>query len=196
MIGNIKDDIPVDELDDEIEDDDLDDDEDVEDMDDDDNVGDISVEINVEELVAKLAATDSDDGGRKREIRRRLGERTDHRAFTHVRKAHVDVSNRADVPIAHQFATEEHPFVVPLLRSVLENDPVAFDGIDHRPAFRDGSGKRLLTIDVLASFGGSDGHQGVPVVGRGDVDRVDVISCKDLAEVDERAAGGVLLAAP
>jgi hypothetical protein len=74
MIGNIKDDIPVDELDDEIEDDDLDDEEDVEDMDDDDNVGDISVEINVEELVAKLEATDSDDVARKREIRRRLEE--------------------------------------------------------------------------------------------------------------------------
>ena len=73
MIGKIKDDIPVDELDDEIEDDDLDDDDDVEDMDD-DNVGDISVEINVEELVAKLEATNRDDVARKREIRRRLEE--------------------------------------------------------------------------------------------------------------------------
>jgi hypothetical protein len=74
MIGDIKDGIPVDELDDEIEDEDLDDDDDVEDIDEDDNVGDISVEINVEELVAKLEATDSDDVARKREIRRRLEE--------------------------------------------------------------------------------------------------------------------------
>ena len=74
MIGNSKDDIPVDELDDDIEDDDLDDDDDVEDIDDEDNIGDISVEINVEELVAKLEATDSDDVARKREIRRRLEE--------------------------------------------------------------------------------------------------------------------------
>mgnify|MGYP001551323591 CR=1 len=74
MIGDIKDDIPVNELDDDIEDDDLDDDDDVEDIDDEDNVGDISVEINVEELVAKLEATDSDDVARKREIRRRLEE--------------------------------------------------------------------------------------------------------------------------
>lgn len=74
MIGNTKDDIPVDELDDDIEDDDLDDDDDVEDIDDEDNIGDISVEINVEELVAKLEATDSDDVARKREIRRRLEE--------------------------------------------------------------------------------------------------------------------------
>ena len=74
MIGNSKDDIPVDELDDDIEDEDVDDDDDVEEIDDDDNIGDISVEINVEELVAKLEATDSDDVARKREIRRRLDE--------------------------------------------------------------------------------------------------------------------------
>jgi hypothetical protein len=78
MIGDIKDDIPVDELDDDIEDDDLDDDDDAEDMDD-DNIGDISVEINVEELVAKLEATDSDDVARRREIRRRLEELEDMR---------------------------------------------------------------------------------------------------------------------
>ncbi len=78
MIGNIKDDIPVDELDDDIEDDDLDEDDDVEEMDD-DNVGDISVEINVEELVAKLEATDNDDVARRREIRRRLEELEDMR---------------------------------------------------------------------------------------------------------------------
>ncbi len=77
MIGDIKDGIPVDELDEDIEDiedEDLDDDDDAEDIDDDDNIGDISVEINVEELVAKLEATDSDDVARKREIRRRLDE--------------------------------------------------------------------------------------------------------------------------
>ena len=78
MIGNIKDDIPVDDLDDDVEDDDLDEDDDVEDMDD-DNVGDISVEINVEELVAKLEATDGDDITRRREIRRRLEELEDMR---------------------------------------------------------------------------------------------------------------------
>lgn len=44
-----------------------------------DNVGDISVEINVEELVAKLARTDSDDVVRRREIRRRLEELREQR---------------------------------------------------------------------------------------------------------------------
>ncbi|MDH3747156.1 MAG: hypothetical protein OER97_03030 [Gammaproteobacteria bacterium] len=40
-----------------------------------DNVGDLSVELNVEELVAKLEATDSEDSGRQREIKRRLEEK-------------------------------------------------------------------------------------------------------------------------
>ena len=87
MVGKIKDDIPVDELDDEIEDDDLDEDDDVEDMDDVDNVGDISVEINVEELVAKLEATNRDDVARKREIRRRLEE------LEEMRRASKDLDN-------------------------------------------------------------------------------------------------------
>ena len=86
MIGNIKDDIPVDEVDDDVEDDDLDEDDDVEDMDD-DNVGDISVEINVEELVAKLEATDSDDVARRREIRRRLEE------LEEMRRANKDLDS-------------------------------------------------------------------------------------------------------
>ncbi len=86
MIGNIKDDIPVDDLDDDVEDDDLDEDDDVEDMDD-DNVGDISVEINVEELVAKLEATDSDDVARRREIRRRLEE------LEEMRRANKDLDS-------------------------------------------------------------------------------------------------------
>ena len=78
MIGDIKDDIPVDDPDDDLEDDDLDDDDGVETMDD-GNVGDISVEINVEELVAKIEATNGDEAARKREVRRRLEELEDAR---------------------------------------------------------------------------------------------------------------------
>ena len=87
MIGEIKDDVPADELDDDIEDEDLDDDDDVEDIDSEDNIGDISVEINVEELVAKLEATDSDDVARKREIRRRLDE------LEEMRRSNEDLDN-------------------------------------------------------------------------------------------------------
>lgn len=82
MTGEIKDDIPVDEVDDEIEDvetEDLDGIETIVDVADVDNVGDISVEINVEELVAKLEATDNEDLSRKREIHKRLEELEDQR---------------------------------------------------------------------------------------------------------------------
>ncbi len=75
MIGK-NGDIDDDDLDDDDElddDEDLDDDDDLDDLDT-DNVGDLSVELNVEELMAKLAASDSDDVHRRAEIRRRLEE--------------------------------------------------------------------------------------------------------------------------
>ena len=84
MIGEIKDDVPVDELDDDIEKDDPEDGEDTavlsaDIVSDDDNVGDISVEINVEELVAKLEATDDSDVSRQRDIRKRVDELEEQR---------------------------------------------------------------------------------------------------------------------
>jgi len=82
MIGEIKDDIPVNEVDDDIEDvetENLDESETIVDVADVDNVGDISVEINVEELVAKLEATDDEDLAPKREIHKRLEELEDRR---------------------------------------------------------------------------------------------------------------------
>jgi hypothetical protein len=76
---NGKDDYIDDVADDDIsDDDDLDDadlDDDVDDDDDDtDNIGDLSVELNVDELMVKLAESDSDDVHRRAEIRRRLEE--------------------------------------------------------------------------------------------------------------------------
>jgi hypothetical protein len=82
MIGDIRDNIPADDVDDDVEDveaEDIDDSETIVDVTDVDNVGDISVEINVEELVAKLEATDDDDLARKREIHKRLEELEDQR---------------------------------------------------------------------------------------------------------------------
>ena len=42
---------------------------------------------------------------------------------------------------------------------------------------------RLFAVDVLAGFHGVDRHLGVPVVGRGDQDDVDIFVVKDLAVV-------------
>ncbi len=82
MIGEIKNDIPADDVSDDIEDveaEDLDDTEVIAELADIGNVGDISVEINVEELVAKLEATDDEDLACKREIHKRLEELEDRR---------------------------------------------------------------------------------------------------------------------
>ena len=78
MIGETKDEHPVDEVEqDEVED--SDEELSAESLDVEENVGDISVEINVEELVAKIEATGDDDTGHKRDIRKRLGELEEER---------------------------------------------------------------------------------------------------------------------
>ncbi len=83
MIGEIKDEHPVDELEIDVEEDEVEDDDEALSADalddDDDNIGDISVEINVEELVAKLEAAGEDDVERKRLIRKRLNELEEQR---------------------------------------------------------------------------------------------------------------------
>lgn len=83
MIGEIKDEHPVDELEIDVEEDEVENDDEALSADalddDDDNIGDISVEINVEELVAKLEAAGEDDVERKRLIRKRLNELEEQR---------------------------------------------------------------------------------------------------------------------
>ena len=80
MIGEIKDEHPVDELDvDQEEVEDSGEELSVDDFEAEENVGDISVEINVEELVAKLEATGDEEVDRKRDVRKRLGELEEQR---------------------------------------------------------------------------------------------------------------------
>ena len=70
-----------------------------------------------------------------------------------------------------------------LLRAGL-HDPLVLAGrIDHRAAFGDHQRQRLLAIDVLAALAGGDRRQCVPVVGRGDRHRVDVLAVQQLAIV-------------
>ena len=51
------------------------------------------------------------------------------------------------------------------------------------PAFPHGERKGLLDVDVLARVAGHDGLDGMPVVGRGDDHRVDVLLVEDAAEI-------------
>ena len=56
-------------------------------------------------------------------------------------------------------------------------------GGDHRLALGDVVADGLLAVDVLAGHHGVDRRQGVPVVGRGDDDGVDVLAVEQLAIV-------------
>ena len=47
--------------------------------------------------------------------------------------------------------------------------------LSHRLGFDKAVGDRLLAVDVLAGFAGGDERDGVPVVGRGDDDGVNVL---------------------
>ncbi len=56
-------------------------------------------------------------------------------------------------------------------------------GGDHRPAFANGDRGRFLDVDVLARLAGVDRLHGVPMIGRGDHDRVDVLAETDVTVV-------------
>ena len=56
--------------------------------------------------------------------------------------------------------------------------------------FADGVRQRLLAVNVLARLRGLDGTEGVPVVGRGDDDGIDVLAAEELAEVCVGGAAG------
>ena len=53
----------------------------------------------------------------------------------------------------------------------------------HGPPLGDPVRQRLLAVHVLAGLAGHDRGDRVPVVGRGDDDRVDVLAIEELAEV-------------
>lgn len=59
-----------------------------------DNVGDVSVEINVEELIADIEASEDKDAARKKEIRRRLEDAVEDRAFEDTYA--IDLDEEAD----------------------------------------------------------------------------------------------------
>ena len=60
---------------------------------------------------------------------------------------------------------------------------VLFGRLHHGPAFLDAVRQRLLAVDVLAGLAGQDGRNPVPVVGRGDHDRVDVFAVEHPAKI-------------
>lgn len=77
------------------------------------------------------------------------------------------------------------------LAAGLQDDVVAPSRLHHLAAFGDEEAERLLAVDVLAGLAGVDGDQGVPVIGDGDDDGVDIAIVEDAAIV---GVGGAFLA--
>ena len=75
------------------------------------------------------------------------------------------------------------PRIAPPLRAMLHDHAVFLGGLQGDAAFHHVVAHRLLNVDMLASLGSPDRHQGVPMVWRGYGDRVDVFVFKHLADV-------------
>ena len=102
---------------------------------------------------------------------------------------HPDRDDLADPAAADQLAS----FLVVRPGALLGadlNDPVVPPGdVDHPPPLARKERERLLDIHVLARRTGHHGHQGVPVVGRRDDHRVNVVVVEQGPEVGVSAGG-------
>jgi len=64
------------------------------------------------------------------------------------------------------------------------DDPVVFAGsLDHFTTFPDGMADGFFDVDVFSCLAGPDGQEGVPMVGGGDDDGVEVIAVQGVADV-------------
>ena len=67
----------------------------------------------------------------------------------------------------------------------MEDDTVAIDFAHHAVGLADGEGERIFAVDVFTSACGGENGDGMPVVGGGDEDGVDIIAGDELAEMDK-----------
>ena len=86
--------------------------------------------------------------------------------------------------------------VGPLLAAGLEDAVVLPGRVDAPLALGQRQRERLLAVDVLARLHRLDRRDRVPVLGRGDADRVDVLAADQLAEVGVRGAALVRPSCP
>src|SRR5262245_24937999 len=109
--------------------------------------------------------------------------------------ADLDGGDLAELAVADQLAGLAELLGGALLAAGLDDAVVLAGCLDHRPPLGDGQAERLLAVDVLAGLAGVDGDQGVPVVGHGDDDGIDVLAVEQLAVVadGERGLAGLLL---
>ena len=94
----------------------------------------------------------------------------------------------ADTAVAHQLANAAIFGRGALLAAGLPNNARAFDLADDPASLGDGERQRLLAIDMFPGPRRGDRDVGVPMVGRPDVNRVEVFRGEQFAEVFVRRA--------
>ncbi len=93
----------------------------------------------------------------------------------------MEVTVNLDQPDLAQFAffndlvaRFDQVWRAPALRADLHDAVVLTRGVDHRLTLGHVNADRLLHVDIEPGFDGRDHRQGVPVVGRGDEDEIEV----------------------
>src|SRR5262249_13385199 len=108
-----------------------------------------------------------------------------------ARQPDPDAPQLADPTLADQVAGAAGVGGRALLAARLEHDAVPGDGRAHGAPLGDGQGERLLAVDVLLRLARLNHGDGVPVVRRADLDRVDVLAPEHLAKVHEGVAAAI-----
>ena len=108
-----------------------------------------------------------------------------------IAEGDVDGVDAAEDAVADEFAGDAEFFGGALLRAGLEN-AFGLAGLLHElDSFVNVMGERLLAVDVFASAHGGDGDIGVPVIGCGDDDGVDIFASDHLAKIIVGVAGAI-----
>jgi len=95
----------------------------------------------------------------------------------------VNLAQLADPPVAHELAGGAATGGGARFGAVLEHAGRAPHRVAARQVLGQADAERLLDVHVLARLHRRDGHGHVPVVGRGDAHRVNVVSREKLPEI-------------
>src|SRR5205823_6879476 len=117
------------------------------------------------------------------QLRRRLGDRLVPDAPARLAAVALGDEQLAVLPGLDGGDLTGPAGVAPLLGAVLQDAAVLLNGLDAAAALADDVAHRLLDVDVLARLHAPDRQERVPVVGRGDRDRVEVLVVQRLADV-------------
>ena len=92
-----------------------------------------------------------------------------------------NVCEFSDSSVADEFAGEPETFIAALLAAGLENAFGFVDGVYEVAAFVNGEGQRFFAVDIFAGVDGGNVDEGVPVVGCGVDDDVNVVALENFA---------------